>query len=128
MTIDTQTIDRLTARLTSADDPSPLTEEERSLLSAALTQLAASQAIIAGQDRLLQLHGEMKSQIDSIAQSALSSLSTQLQGPSPLDAYDADAAQAARRQLLAEIESANTSRASLAAVFRFVRAFGGLAG
>lgn len=128
MTIDQQTIDRLSDRLSGASDTSPLTEEERALVSSALTQLAASQAIIAGQNRLLQLHGELRSQIDSIAQSALGALRSHLDKPSPLDEFDFGAAETARLQLLDEIESANTKRATFAAVFRFVRTFAGLSG
>lgn len=125
MTIDQETIDRLSFKLTAQTD-SPLTGAERSLVANALGQLAASQATIAEQSRLLRLHGELRSRIDAIAGAAIETLRNHLDEPGPVTGYDADAADSARRELLAEIESANTTRATLAATLGFVRNLIGL--
>lgn len=124
MPIDTDTIDRLTDRLTTPD-PSPLTDDERALLVAALAELAAAHAVIATQERLLMLHGELRSRLRSITGEALAQVRDRLDETAALAGYDADAADAARRALLAEIESANSTRATLAATLGFAaRLFG----
>lgn len=117
-------IDRLTGQLL-ADDAPALTGADRDLLVGALAALAIAQHELAVQARLLLLHGEHRARIESIARDALASVRAHADAPGPLAGFDADAAAAARRDLLAEIESANTARATLAATLGFVaRALG----
>jgi|GEM_PF-3489984 len=123
--LDPDALSDLATRLTTSDQ-APLTTSEKSLLSAALVQLAASQSALAKQSRLLQLHGERRTRINVIAADALNDLQSHLDAPAAVDQYDFDAADAARATLLAEIESANTTRATLAASLGFVRRLVGL--
>lgn len=120
MTISEATIHRLTDRLDSGDD-SPLTDDERSLLRAALNQLAADEQMIARQQRLLRLHGESADRIDAIAHEALTSLNDRLTDPPPAVERDFQAAQAAREQLLREMTEANSARATLGAALTFAK-------
>ncbi len=113
-------LNTLAAQLTS-ENTNPLSHHDRELLAAALLQLAASQDTIARQSRLLQLHGELRSRIHEIANSALISMQVRLDTPNSLSSFDFEGAEAARTQLLASIESANTTRATLAATLAFVR-------
>jgi len=124
MPFDPETIDRLTDRLTGAP-AEPLSADERDLLVAALTDLAAAHAVIAKQTRLLLLHGELRSRLTSITAEALGSVRDRLDSPGALTGYDEVGADRARRELLAGIESATTTRATLAATLGFVaRVFG----
>lgn len=127
MNIDHAALDSLAARLTS-DDETPLTAEDRALLRDALMHLAASQDIIARQSRLLQLHGELQSRIDDLAQAAISGLRSRLDTPNPLGDFDFSGADEARRELLAAVDGANTTRATLAATLAFVRRLLGAGG
>lgn len=124
MPIDQAAIDRLADRLTG-DDPAPLSPDEKELLSASLAELAAAHTVIAKQSRLLRLHGELDERIAAIARDALGAVRDHLDAPGPLAGFDASAADAARRTLLTQIESANTTRATLGATLGFVaRLFG----
>lgn len=120
MNMDVTAIDALARRLTS-DDPSPLSNDERRLLATALAELAASQEVIAKQTRLLQLHGEFRGRINAITADAIAGVASHLDTSNLLETYDFDRAEAARRDLLASIDNANTTRATLAATLTFVR-------
>lgn len=115
-------IESLAASLATTGQPTiTLLSDEGQLVSAALLELIASQTVIAKQTRLLQLHGELRSRIDTIAKDAIELVTNRLDTPNPVQAYDFESAEAARRELLASTESANTTRATLAAALRFVK-------
>lgn len=126
MTIDQSAIDALVAKL-APDGNAELTAEDRVILTGAILELAACQDIIARQTRLLQLHGELRSRLSAIAQDAIDGVQSRLDTSNPLTAYDFESAEAARRDLLAAVEYANTTRATLAATLAFVRRLIGLA-
>lgn len=124
MKITETAIHTLTTRLTS-DNADPLSSDEKALLSAALVELAAAQALIARHTRLLHLHGELHNRLRDIANEALDDVARRLDAPDALHEYDFEKAQAARQSLLAEIEAANSTRAALAATLQFVRRIAG---
>ncbi len=121
----TQTDIARLSELLVTDTPHMLTDTDRDLFVGALAALAVAQHELAAQSRLLLLHGEHGARIETITRDALANVRAHADMPSPLAGFDADAAAAARRDLLAEIESANTARATLAATLGFVaRALG----
>lgn len=125
MPTDLADIDRLT-ELLLADGPTTLTSADRELLVGALGALAVAQHELATQSRLLLLHGELHTRIETITRDALARVRSHIESPGPFAGFDAADADAARRTLLTEIESANTARASLAATLGFVARLLGL--
>lgn len=120
MNITPESIEQLPDRLMS-DDAALLSEEEKAVLSRALIELTASQSVISKQSRLLQLHGELRDRIESVTTETLADLHARLDDHAPVKSFDFAAADAARTELLTAVESANTTRATLAAALGFVR-------
>ena len=127
MTIDSTTIDRLTARLTDGS-AQPLTGDERALLVAALETLTADQGVIVRLQRLLVARGESLDRIDAITSAALATARARLDQPNPDTGYDYAAADLARRSLAGAVQDAKSGKASITAALQFVRDFVALAG
>lgn len=120
MTIDQADIGTLTDKLASPT-PSPLTEGERTLLVAALGHLAADQAVIERQRRLLAVHDESGERLDAILAASLGAVAQAARGAAPADGFDFEAAAAARRDLAEAIEDARSARQVIAASLAFAR-------
>lgn len=119
-------IETLVLKLT-AEVPPVLSSAERSLLSAAMYELAHARVVCARQARLLESMGQDLDEIDRLAHRAVSAAG-EVSARDPASGYDADAARLAREELLRRIERAESGEAILEAVLRFVAIGAVLAG
>lgn len=122
MTIETQSLESLTEKLadpTSAQ--TPLSLQERSLLVAALGQLAADQAVIERQRRLLSLHDASGERLDALLARSLGAVGEALGRPMHTDGFDFQAAAEARGQLADAVADARSARQVVAAALAFAR-------
>lgn len=113
------TIDQLVSLLDGGADR-PLTEPERTLLRAALAELAGAQALIARQSALLASYEHDARAIGVATSEALSHMRRLMSPPGPAASYDFGAAEAARTELLRRLDDAAQGRDILDAVLRFV--------
>jgi uncharacterized coiled-coil protein SlyX len=114
----TEHLDALVTKLT-ASEPSELNDEERSLIASALMTLAATETLAARQSLLLTSYGEDVAALEQTSREALRRLAQRL-SMMPNTAYDAADAEAARQELLQDIEQASDTRAVLRAVLSLV--------
>jgi|GEM_PF-5667085 len=127
MSIDATTIDTLTAQL-SGGDARPLTDDQRTLLVAALETLGADQSVIVKLQRLLTARGESLERIDAITTGALATARARVNQPSPDLNFDYAAADLARQSLAGAVQEAKSGKSTVAAALQFVRDFVVLAG
>lgn len=120
------TIAQLTDLLASGADR-PLTDAERDLIRAALTELAAAHDTIARQRALLASYDHDIQAIDAADRAALDRLRDLAAAPVPGSNYDFAHAEEARNALLRAVREASTGGAILNAVLRFVAIAGGIA-
>lgn len=116
------------ASLLDAHPDRPLTEDERVLLRAALTELAAAHATLARQATLLASYENDVREIEAAAAGELDRLRHLTSGPGPIGSYDRAAAEMARSELLAKVNLASEGKDILEAVLRFVAVASGLVG
>ena len=127
MSINASAIDTLTDRLIEGAD-TPLSEDERTLLIAALETIGADQAVIVKLQRLLTARGESLERIDTITNAALTSARARLNQPAADLDYDYAAADLARQSLAGAVQDAKSGKAAISAALQFVRDFVVLAG
>ncbi|MEC9373513.1 MAG: hypothetical protein VYC34_06700 [Planctomycetota bacterium] len=121
MNIESTTIDRLTDILADPASTEPLTTEDRALLTAALSQLAADQRALLRMQRLLLLHEESRDRVNEILRESLNRLHSLAAQPAPTAAYDPRRADEIRADLARAAEEAASPRALIAAALAFAR-------
>ncbi len=109
MTVDAKTIDSLAAWLL-ADAPTGVDETRRTLLVAALRELAITSALAARQALLLASYDQDAAGLDRTLRRALDQADAAAGKASPADGYDFAAAEAARKELVRRVESAASIR------------------
>jgi len=119
MPIDTEILQSLADRL-SQPGAFTIRDEERSVLAAALMELARAHSVIARQEQFLALDDQSREEIERISRDAIAAVAPAA-SEDPARAFDFDAAQAARDRLLGAIEDASTGRGVIAAALSFAR-------
>lgn len=109
MTIDAKTIESLADWLL-ADAPAGVDETRRSLLVAALRELAITSALAARQALLLASYDQDVAELERTLRRAVDQADSTGGKASPADGYDFAAAEAARKELVRRVESAASIR------------------
>lgn len=119
--------DTTLARLLSEPEQRPLSEPERALIRAALTELARANSVVALQQRLLESFEREAGTIEAEARAALDAISPFASTPSHASAHDFPGARAAREELLRRLRESDDLRHAFSLVLRFVRTAAALA-
>ncbi|MEO1130408.1 MAG: hypothetical protein AAFX05_11985 [Planctomycetota bacterium] len=114
----TEQLDALVTKL-MAHETATLSDDERTLIASALMALATTETLAARQGMLLTSYGEDISALEQNSRDALLRLAERLRVP-PAAMYDAADAEAARQELLQDIEQASDVRAILRAALSLV--------